>query len=67
MSPMRDGRTDGRQTRENRATHPMEAGWLSFANAPPILTVVQPPSVYRPFVASCALERDTYSIPTCKI
>ena len=32
MSPMRDGRTDGRQTREDRATHPMEAGWLSFAN-----------------------------------
>ena len=24
------GRTDGR-TREDRATHPMDAGWLSFA------------------------------------
>ena len=25
------GRTDERRTREDRATHPMEAGWLSFA------------------------------------
>ena len=32
MLPMRDGRTnDKRRTREDRATHPMEAGWLSFA------------------------------------
>ena len=30
MSPMRDGQTN-EQTREDRATHPMEAGWLSFA------------------------------------
>ena len=30
MAPMRDGRTDG-QTREDRATQPMDAGWLSFA------------------------------------
>ena len=30
MLPMRDGRTDG-QTREDRATQPMDAGWLSFA------------------------------------
>ena len=33
MSPMRDGRTDGRQTREDRATQPMDAGWLSFAKS----------------------------------
>ena len=25
------GRTYGRRTREDTATHPMEAGWLSFA------------------------------------
>ena len=25
------GRTDDEQTREDRATQPMEAGWLSFA------------------------------------
>ena len=39
MLPMRDGRTDGRtnkqtnkrRTREDRATQPMDAGWLSFA------------------------------------
>ena len=30
MSPMRDVRTYGR-TREDRATQPMDAGWLSFA------------------------------------
>ena len=30
---MRDVRTDGRQTREDRATQPMDAGWLSFAIA----------------------------------
>ena len=30
MSPMRDGRTNER-TREDRATQPMDAGWLSFA------------------------------------
>ena len=30
MLPMRDVRTDGR-TREDRATQPMDAGWLSFA------------------------------------
>ena len=28
---MQDVRTDGRQTREDRATQPMDAGWLSFA------------------------------------
>ena len=31
MLPMRDGRTYGRRTREDRATQPMDAGWLSFA------------------------------------
>ena len=31
MSPMRDGRTNDERTREDRATQPMEAGWLSFA------------------------------------
>ena len=31
MSPMRDGRTDDKRTREDRATQPMDAGWLSFA------------------------------------
>ena len=31
MLPMRDVRTDGRRTREDRATQPMDAGWLSFA------------------------------------
>ena len=36
MLPMRDGRTDGRtdderRTREDSVTHPMDAGWLSFA------------------------------------
>ena len=31
MLLMRDGRTDDEQTREDRATQPMEAGWLSFA------------------------------------
>ena len=30
MLPMRDVRTDG-QTSEDRATQPMDAGWLSFA------------------------------------
>ena len=30
MSPMRDVRTYGR-TREDSATQPMDAGWLSFA------------------------------------
>ena len=30
MSPMRDGRTNER-TREDSATQPMDAGWLSFA------------------------------------
>ena len=30
MLPMRDGRTNER-TREDRATQPMDAGWLSFA------------------------------------
>ena len=34
MSPMRDGRTnDDERTREDRATQPMDAGWLSFAIA----------------------------------
>ena len=28
---MRDERTNERQTREDRATQPMDAGWLSFA------------------------------------
>ena len=28
---MRDVRTDGRRTSEDRATQPMDAGWLSFA------------------------------------
>ena len=32
MLPMRDGQTnDKRRTREDRATQPMDAGWLSFA------------------------------------
>ena len=32
MLPMRDGRTnEQRRTREDRATQPMDAGWLSFA------------------------------------
>ena len=31
MSPMWDGRTNDEQTREDRATQPMDAGWLSFA------------------------------------
>ena len=32
MLPMRDGRTnERRRTREDRATQPMDAGWLSFA------------------------------------
>ena len=31
MSPMRDVRMDGRRTREDRATQPMDDGWLSFA------------------------------------
>ena len=32
MLPMRDGRTDERRrTREDSATQPMDAGWLSFA------------------------------------
>ena len=31
MSPMRDVRTTNERTREDRATHPMDAGWLSFA------------------------------------
>ena len=33
MLPMRDGRTNDerRRTREDRATQPMDAGWLSFA------------------------------------
>ena len=30
MLPMRDGRTNER-TREDSATQPMDAGWLSFA------------------------------------
>ena len=28
-----DGRTDERRTREDRATQPMDAGWLSFAKS----------------------------------
>ena len=28
---MRDGRTDKQRTREDRATQPLDAGWLSFA------------------------------------
>ena len=34
MLPMRDGRTnERRRTREDRATQPMDAGWLSFAKS----------------------------------
>ena len=32
MLPMRDGQTNDERTREDRATQPMDAGWLSFAN-----------------------------------
>ena len=31
MLPMRDGQTNDERTREDRATQPMDAGWLSFA------------------------------------